>query len=346
MSRRSVHRIETSSWSPPSPDPAGLTYRGSNGRLLAGDSEVDEIPSLYTGQNLFEATPDGTLLDTGNTEGNGLSTKSLEAADVAWDNNSGAGTQGQVLYVVDDDRDRVLRYNPQADGRIGTADDTSGTALSLNNIVIPGYPNGITDAEGLAYRMDDRSLYLTDGVTATVFHIERGADGKFGGPAPRDDIITSFDAAAVGMRDPEDIEYDPVSGHLFIASRMDDAIAETTTAGALVNLIDISAANIDPSGITFAPGSTAPSERHLYVSDRGRGQRCGSGRERRRHRRVLACPSAREPGAGPDEARQSIQRRGRRHRPAGRRLRRRRRFAEPTRLPACPQASASTRTRA
>ena len=264
-----VHRIETSSWSPPSPDPAGLTYRGSNGRLLAGDSEVDEIPSLYTGQNLFEATPDGTLLDTGNTEGNGLSTKSLEAADVAWDNNSGAGTQGQVLYVVDDDRDRVLRYNPQADGRIGTADDTSGTALSLNNIVIPGYPDGITDAEGLAYRMDDRSLYLTDGVTATVFHIERGADGNFGGPAPRDDIITSFDAAAVGMRDPEDIEYDPVSNHLFIASRMDDAIAETTTAGALVNLIDISAANIDPSGITFAPGSTAPSEMHLYVSDRG-----------------------------------------------------------------------------
>ena len=263
-----VHRIETSSWSPPSPDPAGLTYRGSNGRLLAGDSEVDEIPSLYTGQNLFEAAPDGMLLDTGNTEGNGLSTKSLEAADVAWDNNSGAGTQGQVLYVVDDDRDRVLRYNPQADGRIGTADDTSGTALSLNTIVIPGYPNGITDAEGLAYRMDDRSLYLTDGATATVFHIERGPNGVFGG-ATQDDVITSFDAAAVGMRDPEDVEYDPVSGHLFIASRMDDAIAETTTAGALVNLIDISAANIDPSGIAFAPGSTAPSERHLYVSDRG-----------------------------------------------------------------------------
>ena len=263
-----VHRIDTSNWSPPSPDPAGLTYRGSNGRLLAGDSEVDEIPSLYTGQNLFEASPDGTLLDTGNTEGNGASTRSLEAADVAWDNNVGAGTGGQVLYVVDDDRDRVLRYNPQADGRIGTADDTSATALSLNTIVIPGYPMGITDAEGLAYRMDDRSLYLSDGLTATVFHIQRGPNGVFGG-ATQDDIITSFDAAAVGMRDPEDIEYDPVSGHLFIASRMDDAIAETTTDGDLVNLIDISAADIDPAGITLAPGSSAPSETHLYVSDRG-----------------------------------------------------------------------------
>jgi hypothetical protein len=259
-----VHRIDTSNWSPPSPDPAGLTYRESNGRLLAGDSEVDEIPSLYTGQNLFEASPDGTLLDTGNTEGNGASTKSLEAADVAWDNNP----NGQVLYVVDDDRDRVLRYNPQGDGRIGTADDTSATALSLNTIVIPGYPTGITDAEGLAYRMDDRSLYLTDGLTATVFHIERGPNGQFGG-ATQDDIITTFDAAAVGMRDPEDIEYDPVSGHLFIASRIDDAIAETTTDGTLVNLIDISAADIDPSGIALAPGSSAPSETHLYVSDRG-----------------------------------------------------------------------------
>jgi hypothetical protein len=259
-----VHRIDTSNWSPPSPDPAGLTYRGSNGRLLASDSEVDEIPLLDTGQNLFEASPDGTLLDTGNTEGNGGSTRSLEAADVAWDDNPG----GQLLYVVDDDRDRVLRYNPQDDGRIGTADDTSATALSLNTIVIPGYPTGITDAEGLAYRMDDRSLYLTDGLTATVFHIRRGPDNQFGG-ASSDDIITTFDAAAVGMRDPEDIEYDSVSGHLFIASRIDDAIAETTTDGTLVNLIDISAADIDPSGIALAPGSSAPSQTHLYVSDRG-----------------------------------------------------------------------------
>ena len=273
-----VHRIDTSSWSPPSPDPAGLTYRGSNGRLLAGDSEVDEIPSLYTGQNLFEASPDGTLLDTGNTNGaprtddadplNDFRERSIEAADVAWDNNVGAGTGGQVLYVVDDDRDRVFRYNPQADGRLGTADDTSATALSLNSIDIPGYPDGITDAEGLAYRMDDRSLYLTDGLTATVFHIQRGPNGVFGGPT-QDDIITRFDAAAVGMRDPEDIEYDPVSNHLFIASRIDDAIAETTTAGDLVNLIDITAADIDPSGIALAPGSSAPSETHLYVSDRG-----------------------------------------------------------------------------
>ena len=273
-----VHRIDTWSWSPPSPDPAGLTYRGSNGRLLASDSEVDEIPSLYTGQNLFEASPDGTLLDTGNTNGNPRTAdadpandfreKSIEPADVAWDNNVGAGSGGQVLYVVDDDRDRVFRYNPQADGRFGTADDTSATALSLNNIVIPGYPNGITDAEGLAYRMDDRSLYLTDGLTATVFHIQRGPDGAFGG-ATSDDIINTFDAAAVGMRDPEDIEYDPVSGHLFIASRIDDAIAETTTDGDLVNLIDVSAANIDPSGITFAPGSSAPAQTHMYVSDRG-----------------------------------------------------------------------------
>jgi hypothetical protein len=38
-----VRIIETSLFSPPSPDPAGIVYLPSTGRLLVSDSEVNEM---------------------------------------------------------------------------------------------------------------------------------------------------------------------------------------------------------------------------------------------------------------------------------------------------------------
>src|SRR5438093_6551680 len=54
-----VHIIDTSQWSPPSPDPAGITYLpppwSASGHLLISDSEVDEMPPYFKGVNVFEA---------------------------------------------------------------------------------------------------------------------------------------------------------------------------------------------------------------------------------------------------------------------------------------------------
>src|SRR6266568_3331535 len=43
----------TSSWPTHSPDPMGLTYNPRTKKLLISDSEVDEIPALWKGKNLF-----------------------------------------------------------------------------------------------------------------------------------------------------------------------------------------------------------------------------------------------------------------------------------------------------
>ena len=43
----------TSVWATPSPDPMGITYDARTKRLLISDSEVDEMPGLRKGRNLF-----------------------------------------------------------------------------------------------------------------------------------------------------------------------------------------------------------------------------------------------------------------------------------------------------
>jgi Calx-beta domain-containing protein/putative Ig domain-containing protein/SdiA-regulated protein len=243
-----VNTIDTSSWSPPSPDPTGVTYRTNVGRILVSDSEVDEIVSLFTGKNLFESTAAGVLFDTGS-----LTARTLEPTDIAWDSNSG------VLYVADDDLDRIFRINPQADGKFGTADDTSETTYTTSSF-------GSHDAEGLAYNPADRSLWVVDGALVRVYHLERGADGQF---STADDIITSWDARPLGMRQPEGITFDATSGHLFLLDRANDLVAEASAAGTLLALFDLSGSPIvSGSSITLAPASGGTGT-NIYVADRG-----------------------------------------------------------------------------
>src|SRR5437762_4330459 len=73
-----IHTINTSRWSPPSPDPAGITLL-PNGHLLVSDSEVEECvnsnpPVYWHGVNLFEADLSGTLLGDATTYTNTSST--------------------------------------------------------------------------------------------------------------------------------------------------------------------------------------------------------------------------------------------------------------------------------
>jgi DNA-binding beta-propeller fold protein YncE len=244
-----IRTTQTSSWAIPSPDPAGLTYRRSAKRLLVSDPEVDET-SLWQRKNIFEATTRGVLRRTGR-----VSPTSLEPEDVAWDNSAGA------LYVADDDKDKIFRINPGPDGRIGSRDDSVSTALTTSTF-------GINNPEGLAYRVKDKSLFITDPDADLVVHVLRGPDGAFG---TGDDVRRSFDAFAIGLREVEDAEWDPRTRHLLVVSSAEeDIIAEVTPRGSLVRTLDISAANlIQPAGITLAPGSDVATQTHIYVSDRG-----------------------------------------------------------------------------
>jgi DNA-binding beta-propeller fold protein YncE len=244
-----IRLVKTYQWSPPSPDPTGLTYRASTGRLIVSDAEVDEMRALWKHANVFEAALGGTLRHTGK-----VSRRSNEPEDVAWDERGGS------LYVADDDKDLVSRFDPGRDGWLGTSDDRSSVVLDARAF-------GSRDPEGLGYRASDRSIFLTDERGSLIFHVSRGGDGRLG---TRDDRVSHYRARRINMRHPEDIEFDPVSGHVFIVSSTHETIAEVTVGGTLVRTIDVSFAGlVNPSGIAFAPGSNDPSERHLYVADRG-----------------------------------------------------------------------------
>ena len=58
-----VQVIDASQFSPPSLDTAGIGYLNTTDTLLVSDSEVNEMP-IFTGDNLFDITAGGILLNT------------------------------------------------------------------------------------------------------------------------------------------------------------------------------------------------------------------------------------------------------------------------------------------
>jgi len=243
---------ETSQYTPPSPDPAGLAYLMHSGTLMISDSEVNEMPPYFTGDNLFETTLAGSLSDT-------LSTIlfSDEPTGVAYDPLS------QHLFFSDDNARWVFEMNPGADGLYGTADD-----------IITGFSStdfGSQDPEGIAFDGWRRHLMVVDGLSEEVYDISPGVNGIFDGVPPAgDDVVTHFDTTGLGIIDPEGIEFDPDHGHLYILSSRNDTIAETATDGTLIRYIDITPIGATmAAGLAYAPSSTQPGRMDLYIVDRG-----------------------------------------------------------------------------
>jgi DNA-binding beta-propeller fold protein YncE len=243
-----VNVVQTSDWNKPSPDPMGLTYRKSTKTILVVDSEVEEMP-LFEGANVWEITRSGTVVNTGST-----TDFSEEPTDIAFRPKS------RHMFVADDDEDRIFDVNVGPDRKMGTADD-----------VVRGFstrPFDSQDAEGLGY--GPRILWIADGVDQRIYRLRPGPNGIFDGVAPGgDDRATHFGTVALGINDPEDVEYDPVSEHLFIVSRFDSTVAETTRDGVLIKTYDLTESGIrQPAGIAIGKSSSGAG-RSLYVADRG-----------------------------------------------------------------------------
>jgi hypothetical protein len=109
-----VRTIDTSAFSPASPDPSGVTYIPSSDRLEICDSEVEETTGAgYHGVNMWQLTRTGTVTDTGTTfpaiskEPNGL----------------GYIAASNTLLISDDSLRRIHLMKAGPDGRFGTADD-------------------------------------------------------------------------------------------------------------------------------------------------------------------------------------------------------------------------------
>jgi len=237
----------TSSWPTKSPDPMGLTYNPRAKRLLISDAEVDEMPALWKGRDLFVAKRSGGLTTTGT-----FKKFTHEPEDLAWDNAH------RVLYVTDDDLDRVFRVGRGKDKRLGTRDDVVATVLHTHRF-------GSFDPEGLAWVGGRKpTLIVSDSTNRRVYKIHRGRDLRFG---TRDDVVGIFGTHKYGFTTAEDVA---VRGkHLFIVSSRQRFILETTMKGALIQKIDLTGLGIvSASGIAFAPGTDGGRSR-LYLTASG-----------------------------------------------------------------------------
>ncbi|MEM9482966.1 MAG: hypothetical protein AAGA83_04665, partial [Cyanobacteria bacterium P01_F01_bin.116] len=231
-----IQTIDTSAFSPASPDPAGITYVNSLGRLLLTDSEVNEIPALFVGDNIFEITLLGDLIETNST----LPFFSSEPTGITFNPTNGN------FFLSDDDRDLIFEVDSQ---------------FQLVNQFDTQLFNSF-DPEGITYAEDLGTLFIVDGADgagSTVYQV--ATDGT---------LISSFATAGLGVNDAEGIAYNPANGHLYLVGVPNNVVVEVTTDGTLVQSIDISSANpVRPAGLSFGPGSEDPNETVLYIVDRG-----------------------------------------------------------------------------
>jgi hypothetical protein len=235
-----VKTTNTSQFSSPSPDPSGITYLNQSNTLLISDGEVDEIPNLFQGKNLFETDLAGSLQNTYTT-----SAYSLEPTGVDYNPTN------RFLYSSDDNSDRIFQLNPGTDGIYNTFDDFSSVLFSTRTF-------NSFDPESVVYSPTTGNLFIVDGVNSEVYQVTTSGT-----------LISQFDTESLGIVDPEGGTLLD-NGNLAIIGFPENRVAEVTTSGALVQVYDISAANpIKPAGLALAPSSQNASQRSLYIVDRG-----------------------------------------------------------------------------
>ncbi len=253
-----VHTIDTYLFSPPSPDPTGITYISTSNRLLISDAEVEEmVDTLYDGVNLWETSLSGTVVRTSSTVvfPNYMF---FEPEGVSYNPNNGH------LFFADDDQKVVFEVAAGADGSHGTLDD-----------VVTSFDTAAFGSEkplGVAYSAQLNTLFIADYTDAAVYKVTPGANGVFDGVAPEgDDQVTSFSTASFGVFALEGIAFNPANGLLYLCGQSpNNMVAVVTTDGTLLWMIDISAANpYNPSDMAIAPSSLNPAVTHIYISDRG-----------------------------------------------------------------------------
>ena len=244
-----VRTIDTSKLGTPAPDPAGITYVEPTDTLLVSDSEVDEM-SIYRGANLYSVTRTGRLVGTGTTRG-----FSREPTGVSIDPGNA------ILYISDDDKNRLFITDSGPDGRRGTEDD------SVTSISTAAY--GSHDPEDVLLEADSGHLFVCDGSSKEVYDIDP-VDGVFG---DGNDVASHFDVGKYGIRNCEGIGADPGRRTLLVIDDYQRRIFELTRSGQIVRSITIPLPHADLwlAGVTVAPTSNpndSPKAMSYWVVDR------------------------------------------------------------------------------
>ncbi|MBD2194390.1 MULTISPECIES: PKD domain-containing protein [Calothrix] len=248
-----IRIVKTSEFGPPSPDPSGIVYISHLGSLLMVDGEVDEMPTYFTGRNIFQSSLTGTYQQSFSTI-----TYSNEPTGIAYN------PANRFLYITDDNKRLVYQIDPGADGNYNTADDRV-TSFSTASWGTATDNSDDHDPEDIAYSAKTNTLFVVDGFGSQVYEVTTNGT-----------LLNTFDTERIGLHDPEGIAIDPSSGNLFMVGYLSKtspatpALFELTTKGEFIRQYDISAAFPDkPAGITIAPSSTDPTKLSLYIVDRG-----------------------------------------------------------------------------
>jgi hypothetical protein len=238
-----------STWGPQySPDPSGITYWPARNHLVITDGEVEEM-SIWAGANVFEVSLTGARVATYNA-----TSFTREPAGIDID----VGPDGH-FWISDDGKQRVFDINLGNDGKFRTSDDTIRTI----SVAFDSDPEGLT----LASIDGETQLFLVDGKAHKIWRCRFGGNRRFDGGG--DDIITSINLLSLNIKNPEGIDYDPVTGSLWVMDRSSKKLFALTTAGALRQTINLSTLTnpVNPADVTVAPGSQGGTS--LYVVDRG-----------------------------------------------------------------------------
>lgn len=246
-----TNSAQLSLWVPPSPDTAGVAFWPATGGLLISDSEVDEIPALYTGKNVYTSSLSGVLTGTCTTE-----EFTGEPTGVAINDQNGH------IYFSSDDAGRVYEVNLGTDGQYCTADDslTSFSTRSFNSY----------DPEGVAY--GDGKIFIADGEGSEIYLVSPGVNGIFDGISPTgDDEVAHFDTFLYNMKDPEGVTYNTDRSTINIVGNYGvKAIIETDLSGNLIASYDLtSLPTTVRSGLAYGPASDSSGENHFYLVSRG-----------------------------------------------------------------------------
>ncbi|MBD2355861.1 carboxypeptidase regulatory-like domain-containing protein [Tolypothrix sp. FACHB-123] len=241
--------IDTSRFSPASPDPSGIAYDPYTNRLVIVDGEVEEM-SIFQGSNVFELGINSTQTAWDRRWSTTSFSDEPTGVDIYFNpNNPNDPLNGRML-ISDDDQREIYIIDP-INGIYGDAGD-SREILSTR-----GFGSG--DPEGVAWGPNG-TIFVLDGVNAEVYQIDRLSG----------EVINQFDTASLGIRDPEGIDYNPLTNSIYIIGEPINTIAEISTTGNLIRNLTISAPGLlKPAGLTIAPTSNDPNSLSIYVADRG-----------------------------------------------------------------------------
>lgn len=237
-------------------DPAGVYIDPSDHHLFIADSEITEIPEVWSEvhRNVFESNTTGTTLFGEYDVSPAIPNQQVneEAAGIAKCGND------DHFYIVNDDRQRLYRY---------TFNGSSMIMVDAVNTFPLNAPAGTLDPEGVTCDSSAGTIYVAGGhgLNILVYHYDNGfvLDRVM-------DLRNSTTVPENIPSDPEGIAFDTESGHLFVMNNDSDEIFEYTQDGIYLgrhSIADFSPKPKQPQGLAIGPSTRTPGKMSFFIAD-------------------------------------------------------------------------------